>query len=176
LKDYSKNNLIEYLENINEWVGKIFGWLAILFTIIMLYEVVTRRFFGHPTVWATEVSTYIYGIYIMILIGYTLLHDGHVRVDILHSKFSSKTILIIDLVGFIVFFVPFIVGSLIGGYKFALQSLITLEKSGSIAGIILWPVKAAIPVGMLFALLQGILEFYKKINILRVSVKEVNNG
>ena len=172
LKNNNKNNLIEYLENINEWVGKIFGWLAIIFTIIMLYEVVTRRFFGKPTVWATETSTYVFGVYVMILIGYTLLHDSHVRIDILHSKFSSKTIVILDLIGYIVFFIPFIVGALIGGYKFALQSFMTLERSDSIAGIIIWPVKAAIPIGMLFALLQGILEFIKKINILSVSNKE----
>ena len=172
LKNNNKNNLIEYLENINEWVGKIFGWLAILFTVVMLYEVITRRFFGKPTVWATETSTYIFGFYIMILIGYTLLHDSHVRIDILNSKFSSKTIVILDLIGYIVFFTPFIVGALIGGYKFAIQSFITLERSGSIAGIILWPLKAAIPMGMLFALLQGILEFIKKVNILSVLIKE----
>jgi len=177
MKNYNKySKLIEYMEEINEWVGKIFGWLAILFTIIILYEVTTRRFFGQPTVWATEISTYIYGIYIMILIGYTLLHDGHVRVDILKSRFSLKKRIMIDLIGYIVFFMPFIVGALIGGYNFALKSFITMERSGSIAGIIVWPLKAAIPIGMLFALLQGILEFVKKLIDLSVLSKENRNG
>lgn len=177
MKNYNKYpNLIKYLEYTNEWVGKIFGWLAILFTVIMLYEVITRRFFGQPTVWATEVSTYIFGIYIMILIGYTLLHDGHVRVDILKSKFSLKSIIIIDLIGYVIFFIPFILGALIGGYSFALKSFITMERSSSIAGIIVWPLKVAIPVGMLFALLQGILEIIKRIIDLNVLSEEKRNG
>jgi len=142
----------------------------------MLYEVITRRFFGQPTVWATELSTYIFGIYIMILIGYTLLHDGHVRVDILKSKFSLKSIIIMDLIGYVIFFIPFILGALIGGYSFALKSFITMERSSSIAGIIVWPLKVAIPIGMLFALLQGILEIVKRIVDLSVLSEEKRNG
>jgi len=91
----------------------IFAWLIIPMCAIMTYEVVVRYGFNAPTIWANDLSKLIFGVYFVIGGGYTLVYDGHVRVDVLFRRLSLRKQAILNLVTSSVFFLPFVVVLLI---------------------------------------------------------------
>ena len=161
------DRFIKTVDIISEWCGKIFAWFIVVATLLMLYEVTTRRFFGEPTIWATEVTTMVFGAYFVMLMAYTLLHDRHVRMDVFSSKWSDQDRAYADIIGYLFFFSVFVGICLVGGFFYAKDSFLSKEGSGSILNAPLWPVKTAIPLGFAMLLFQGIVEFIKKIRFLR---------
>ena len=95
------------VDQISEWTGKIFMWLVIPLTILVVFEVISRRFFDAPHIWATEVTDFIYGPHFMLLAAYTLLYKAHVRIDVIYNRFSPRARGILDIITYMVFFFPF---------------------------------------------------------------------
>jgi TRAP-type mannitol/chloroaromatic compound transport system permease small subunit len=160
------NTFIQIVDEINRRVGVAISWLIIGATLLMLYEVVTRRFLGKPTVWAGEIVTMVYGAYFILLMGYTLLRNAHVRVDVFSSRWRPKAQAVSDILGYFLFFFLFAIVCFIGGIKFAWESWISKEGTGSILNAPLWPVKATIAVGFALLLLQGISQLVKRFTYL----------
>ena len=155
------------LDSIIEWSGRIFMWAIVPLTLLSVFEVVTRRFFGTPTIWSFEVIKQIYGFYFMMVAAYGLLHKSHVAIDIFTMKFSEKKRAVIDLLGYIVFFFPFVIVCLWKGYLYALDSWIMKETSWTIFSPPLYPIKTVIVISFLLLILQGVSECIKNVNILR---------
>ena len=118
---------------------------------------------------------YMHGIVFMLGIGYTLRHQGHVRVDILYARFSTRTRAIIDCLGTLVFLFPlglfFLIGSL--DYVYFSWSLIEVSaQPGGLPGV--FALKTLIPVMAFLLLLQGLAEFGRSIMILASSNPEAD--
>jgi TRAP-type mannitol/chloroaromatic compound transport system permease small subunit len=94
------------LDKVSEWTGRIFMWLIIPLTLVVVYEVVSTKFFNAPHIWAPEVIAYLYGPYFMMVAAYTLLYKAHVRIDIIYMKFSPRTRGILDCFTYLIFFSP----------------------------------------------------------------------
>ena len=71
------------LNNVSEWTGRIFMWLIIPLTLVVVYEVVSTKFFNAPHIWAPEVIAYLYGPYFMLVAAYTLLYKHSIFVCLL---------------------------------------------------------------------------------------------
>ncbi len=130
--------------------------------LIVAFEVVMRYVFSRPTIWALEVNQTLLCIYSALAGGYTLLHQGHVNVEIVYQYFGTKTRLVIDILTYFLFF-GFIIILLWQTWDMAIDSLIIRERSESLFGLPLYPAKISIVVGTLLILLQGIANFLRKV-------------
>jgi TRAP-type mannitol/chloroaromatic compound transport system permease small subunit len=155
--------ILNFMDNISEWTGRIFVWLIIPLTIVVVYEVVARRVFNAPHIWATEVTNYLYGPHFMLVAAYTLLHQAHVRIDIIYAKFSARTRGILDIITNLVFFFPFCTIVLYQGIIFAQTSWSIGETSESAALRITPLIKTVIPITFSLLLLQGLANFIRSI-------------
>ena len=156
-------SILNFIDNVSEWSGRIFVWLIIPLTIVVVYEVIARRIFNAPHVWSTEVTRYIYGPHFMLVAAYTLLHQAHVRIDIIYAKFSVRTRGILDIITNLVFFFPFCTIVFYQGIIFAHTSWSIGETSESAALRVVPLIKTAIPITFALLLLQGLANFIRSI-------------
>lgn len=150
------NKLIKIIDSINDKVGKVCSWAVVFLTLIVVYEVVMRRFLSSPTVWAFEISKQVFGFYCMIVTGYTLLYNSHVEINIFSNKLKKHQRNILEIICYLLFFLPFCLTIIIMGWSYAWQSFLFREDSGSAFGIILYPIKFIIPLSGLLLLMQGV--------------------
>ena len=147
----------------NEWIGRVDSLVIVPLVLVTIYEVVARKIFGSPTIWAFETSNMIYGFFFMMGLGFALLHGSHVNVDIFYRFLSVRGKAIMDIIGFIIFFFPFCLVVLYKGTLFSGQSWAMLEHSQSVFQVPLYPIKTVIPIMALTLLLQGTVVFIKKV-------------
>jgi TRAP-type mannitol/chloroaromatic compound transport system permease small subunit len=161
----AKNKWIAFakkIDGISDWTGRLFAWLVVPLTVLIVFEVITRRFFGAPTIWTFELSNFLYGGHFMLVAAYGLLYKAHVRIDIFVMRGSKRTQEIFDLISYFILFFPFIIVILYHGIDFAKDSWATLETSWSAWGPPLSPIKTVIPITAFLLLIQGISEVIKK--------------
>ncbi len=155
------------IDRISDCIGKIAMYLAMILLAVVVFEVISRRFFNAPTVWTYELSSMLFGAFIMFIMPYGMLHKVNVSVDLVTQKFSVKTRQIIDLATYFIFFFPFMLVLFYAGWKFALSSWQVQETSWSNWKPPLYHFKACIPVAAFFTILQGVSEFLKRLMILK---------
>ena len=156
-------SLLKFLDGFSEWSGRIFMWLVIPLAILVVFEVIARRFFDSPHVWSTEVIDFIYGPHFMLIAAYALLYKAHVRIDVIYDKFSPRTRGILDIITYMAFFFPFCIIVLYQGVIFAYTSWSISETSDSAALSILPLIKTVIPVSIGLLLIQGIATYIRAI-------------
>ncbi len=159
--------LAKKIDGMSEWTGKLFSWLVIPLTVLIVFEVFTRRFLNAPTIWTFELSNFLYGAHFMLVAAYGLLHKSHVCIDLFVIKGSKRLQVTLDLISYFILFFPLIAVLLYHGFVFAKDSWLTWETSWSAWGPPLYPIKTVIPITGLMLLLQGISEVIKKIVYLK---------
>ncbi|SOE17012.1 TRAP-type mannitol/chloroaromatic compound transport system permease small subunit [Hoeflea halophila] len=153
---------IHTIDTISEWVGRVVALLVVPIILAMVYEVIARKFFIAPTLWAFDISRMLYGMSFMLGAAYALMHGLHIRADFLYRNFEVRTQGRVDLVLYIVLFMPAMIFLLIAGYEFALKSVLQGERAGdSTWAPVVWPVKVALAVGVALLLVQGVSEILK---------------
>ena len=153
------------IDNISEWAGRIFSWIIVVLTILVILEVILRRFLGLPTIWNFEVTIQLYAFHFMIVSSYTLLSKSHVAIDILYGKLSRKTRAICDVITYATFFFPFLFVWLYQGIKYAAKSWAMHETSWSVFAPPLYPIKTVIPLVAFLLLIQGFAIFVRQLHI-----------
>ncbi|MGQ9694261.1 MAG: TRAP transporter small permease subunit [Thermodesulfobacteriota bacterium] len=161
-----KTFLLSFVDKLSEWTGKVTSYLVLLLTGTISYEVICRYALNAPTLWAQEVSTYIYGSFFMLGGAYVMLKDGHVRVDIFYSRLSTRGKAIIDLISFPIFFFLFIGILVWEGSKMAIWSWSIWEHTQSPWSPPIYPLKTVIPVAALLLLIQGLKRYILSIQML----------
>lgn len=155
--------LLKGCDTISEWSGRIFVWLIIPLSAVVLFEVISRRIFGSPHIWSTEVINFIYGPHFMLVAAYTLLHRGHVNIDIIYNRFSIRVRGVLDIFTHLLFFFPFCIIILYNGIIFAKTSWSMGETSESAALTIVPLIKTVIPVTFMLILIQGLANFIRSL-------------
>jgi len=151
------------MDGCSEWSGRIFVWLIIPLAVLVVFEVISRRFLDSPHIWSTEVIDFIYGPHFMLAAAYTLLYKAHVKIDVVYDNFSPRTRGILDIITYMVFFFPFCIIVLYQGVIFAHTSWAMGETSDSAALKVVPLVKTVIPVAMGLLLVQGIATYIRAI-------------
>lgn len=149
--------------SVNEVVGRVVSVMAIAFAAIIIYDVILRYAYNEPTRWAFDVSKQVFGFYFIMLGGYALRHNAHVRVDILTEKLSPGVQRWVDLLGYVIFFFPFAWIFLTRSWEFALRSWNQNEVTYGAIQMPVYPLKIAMCVAAGLLLLQGIAEVIKLI-------------
>lgn len=155
--------MIAIIDGINEVVGRIISLFAAVFAVIIIYDVFMRYVMVSPTLWAFDVTKMLYGFYFIMLGGYALRHQSHVRVDLLTERLSSPVRRWVEIAGYVIFFLPFSVIFMLYSWQFALRSLAQGEKTYGAVQLPVYPVKIAMGVAAFLLFLQGISELLKLI-------------
>ena len=158
-----------FIDSLSTWVGKSFAWLILVLTFGISYEVFVRYVLRAPTTWAFDFSYINYGAMFLMAGAYTLSRNGHVRADVLYRFWPPRRQASMDLVLYIIFFLPAVCAFIYSGYKYAYFSGSFREVSiFSPAGVPVFPLKALIPVTGVLLLLQGIAEITRCILCIRL--------
>lgn len=155
-------NLLLTIDRISTFVGQFFSWLIVALTLLISWEVFSRYVLDHPHSWAFDVMIIMYGTMFMMAGAYTLAKAGHVRGDVLYGFFEPRTQATIDLILFIIFFMPGVFALTYAGYFYAAESWAIRESSTITAeGPPLYPFKTMLPLAGAFLFLQGIVEIIR---------------
>jgi TRAP-type mannitol/chloroaromatic compound transport system permease small subunit len=151
-----------FIDKVSTFVGHAFSWLIVGLTLLISWEVFSRYALDHPHAWSFDVMIMLYGTLFMMAGAYTLSKNGHVRGDVLYGFFTPRTQATIDLVLYIVFFIPGVIALTYAGYYYAGDSWRINEHSNITAeGPPVYPFKTVIPVAGAFLLAQGIVEIIR---------------
>lgn len=153
--------LIRAIGAVNEWVGRIVAFLALVFAAIIVYDVFMRYALNDPTRWAFDVTKQLFGFYFILLGGYALRHQSHVRVDLLTERMRPAMRRWVDLAGYLIFFFPFTWVFFSRSWDFAARSWAQGETTYGSVQMPVYPLKAAMCVAAGLLLLQGICEALK---------------
>jgi TRAP-type mannitol/chloroaromatic compound transport system permease small subunit len=155
------------VDRLSTWLGQAFAWLIVLLTLMISWEVFSRYVLNDPHDWALNAQIMMYGTLFMMAGAYTLSKSGHVRGDVLYGFFSPRTQATIDLVLYIVFFLPGIVALTWAGWTYFNESLAIREKTFSATPLPLYPFKFVIPFSGALLLMQGLVEIVRCILCIR---------
>jgi len=151
------SRMADLIDNLNDWVGTRIAWLALLMVLVQALVVLQRYIFGINFIWMQESVTYMHGLLFMLAAGYTLLHGGHVRVDIFYRDAPDKTKALIDFIGSYIFIFPVMILILILSFPYVRLSWMVKEGSLETSGIQgIYLLKAVILVFAALLLLQGL--------------------
>ncbi len=161
------NAIAKAIDAINELFGRIIAPLIAIITLIVLYDIVSRFFFGRPSDWAFDVTKMLFGAHFMLMAAYGLRHHAHVEVDVVKRLLSRKKQAVLDLIGYLVFFVPFIWLLLTYGWRFFERSFSRGETTYGMVSIPVYPVKGVIVLAAVLILLQAVAIVLRAIMQLR---------
>ncbi|MFW6080448.1 MAG: TRAP transporter small permease subunit [Desulfosalsimonas sp.] len=147
--------ILRFADTVNDWSGKFVSFALYIGIILLCYEVVARYIFNSPTVWAHGYSQRLYGSYFILIGGFTLLNDGHVRVDLIYNHLSLRWRALLDILNYslLLIWAAFITRE---GFFFFLTSWRYRETDEMSLAHPVYPVKFLLFVGMLLILIQGI--------------------
>jgi TRAP-type mannitol/chloroaromatic compound transport system permease small subunit len=160
--------LLHTIDGISTFAGKAAAWLIMGLMTLVCVEVFKRYIMNMPTAWIFDASNMMYGSLFMLCGAYTLAQNGHVRGDFLYSSMRPRTQAALDLVLYIVFFLPGIAALAYAGWDYAGDSWRIREHSNVTAdGPPVYHFKAMIPLAGALLLLQGAAEIMRAILCLR---------
>jgi len=154
--------VLKAIESITNWSGKIVSYLVWIGAIMLSWEVVARYWFNAPTVWAHGYSQRLFGTYFILIGAFTLLRGGHVRVDLITSRFSFKTRKLFDLLnyGFLILWAVVLIRE---GWLFFLDSWSMREVDEMVLAHPVYPYKFMLLLGSVLILLQGVVSVIETI-------------
>src|SRR3954469_6895262 len=154
--------VLHTIDGISTWVGKAAAWLMVVLMTVVCIEVFKRYFLNAPTAWIFDAENMLYGTCFMLCGAYTLAQNAHVRGDFLYSSMRPRTQAGLDLVLYIVFFIPGIAALIYSGWVFAVESWTINEHSNVTAnGPPVWQFKFMIPLAGLMVMIQGFAEIIR---------------
>ena len=151
------SNIARGIDILNEWIGRGVSWVTLGLVLVVFIDVVMRYLLNTSFVFTQELEWHLFAFIFLIGAGYTLLHDGHVRVDIIYQRLGFKGKAWLNLLGVIVFLIPGCLMVISTSFKFAYNSFLMLDGSPDPGGIpFRFILKGCITAGFLLLLLQGL--------------------
>jgi TRAP-type mannitol/chloroaromatic compound transport system permease small subunit len=164
----SVQGFLHTVDAISTWVGKAAAWLIILLMTVVCVEVFKRYLLNMPTSWIFDVNNMMYGSLFMLAGAYTLAQNAHVRGDFFYSSMKPRTQATLDLILYIIFFIPGIAALCYAGFYYAADSWRIAEHSNVTAdGPPVYHFKAVIPVAGALLMLQGVAEIVRCVVCIR---------
>lgn len=155
------------IDRVNTAIGRSVSWLILLAVLVSAGNAIVRKVFNTSSNMWLELQWYLYGAAFLGAAAYTLLENEHIRIDLVYGMWSRKVQHWIDLIGAVLFLMPFVILMIYYLYPWTMRSFERGEISSSAGGLILWPAKATLLVGFILLFFQGISEIIKKIAVMR---------
>jgi TRAP-type mannitol/chloroaromatic compound transport system permease small subunit len=155
------------VDRFSTFVGQACAWSVVVLTGLITAEVFSRYVLNAPHAWVLDAQIMLYGLLFMTAGAYTLSKNGHVRGDVLYGFFRPRTQATIDLILYILFFLPGIFALTWAGWSFANDSLAIREQTFNADPLPVYPFKFVIPIAGGVLLLQGIVEIVRCVMCIR---------
>ena len=164
----SVQGFLHTIDEISTWVGKLAAWLIVVLMTVVCVEVFKRYILNAPTAWIFDFNNMLYGTLFMLCGAYALAQNAHVRGDFLYSSMRPRVQAGLDLVLYIVFFIPGIAALIYSGFTFAMKSWAINEHSNVTSeGPPVYHFKAMIPLAGALVMLQGFAEIVRSVVCLK---------
>ncbi len=155
-------SFLHTIDEISTWIGKAFAWLIVVLMTVVCVEVLKRYILNAPTAWIFDFTNMLYGTLFMLCGAYALAQNAHVRGDFLYSSMRPRVQATLDLVLYLVFFIPGIAALIYSGFTFAMESWAINEHSNVTSeGPPVYHFKAMIPLAGVLVMLQGFAEIVR---------------
>ena len=155
------------IDALNERIGRIVIWLVLIMALVSASNAVARYLFNLSSNAWLELQWYLFAAVFLLCAGYTLLHNEHIRIDVVSSRLSRRTQLWIDVFGTVFFLLPVTISIMVLSWPIFTNAWVSHEISGNAGGLIRWPARLMVPAGFFLLSLQGISELIKRIAVLR---------
>ena len=145
------------LETLVRFFGKIGAWLSIPLIFIIIFDIITRRFFILGSTKIQEMEWHLHTAIFMLALGFAYIKNSHVRIEIIREKYSSTLKSFFEVIGILFFLVPYTCMIIYYGFDFVSRSYNLNEVSSALTGLShRWIIKSFIPLGMLLLFLAGV--------------------
>jgi TRAP-type mannitol/chloroaromatic compound transport system permease small subunit len=158
--------LSRLIDWINERVGRVVMWLVLFAVLISAGNAIVRKVFNTSSNAMLEIQWYLFAALFMLAAGYTFLRNEHVRIDLVNARLSPRAQNVVDVFGILFFLLPMACLILWLSWPIVMLSLSSGEMSQNAGGLIRWPVKMTLPVGLALLVLQAVSELIKRIAFL----------
>ena len=153
---------ITTIDKFSKLIGNIVCWITIPLILGMVYEVLARKLFLSPTIWAYDMSRFFYGALFMLGAGYALSKGVHIRADFLYRNFKIKNQGRVDFWLYLLFYFPGLSVFLYMTVIFLQESIMRNERGMDTTWMpYMWPIKSCLLIGIIFLLIQGVSELFK---------------
>jgi len=159
--------LSRLIDRATEWVGRWVAWLVLAAVLISALNAAVRKAFNTSSNAYLEIQWYLFAAVFLLAAGYTMLRQGHVKIDVISGRFSKRTQIWIDIIGLAGFVLPLVYVVIQLSVPLAIRSYVMNEYSSNAGGLIRWPVFALLPLGFALLGIQAISELIKRIAFLR---------
>lgn len=154
------------IDALNEAVGRVVLWLILIMVLVSSANAVSRYLFNVSSNAFLELQWYLFAAVFLFCAGYALKHNEHIRIDVISSRFSPRTRAWIDMFGTTFFLFPVMGYMMWLSWPAFVNAWVSGELSSNAGGLIRWPARLMIPVGLFLLVLQGVSELIKRIAFL----------
>ncbi len=155
------------IDALNERVGRLIYWLILAAVLVSAGNALVRYSLNTSSNAWLEIQWYLFSAVFLFGAGYTLLHNQHVRIDIISGRMSKRSQTWIEILGTVFFLLPMAIAILWLSWPVFLDAYRLNEVSTNAGGLIVWPARLMVPAGFLLLVLQGFSELIKRIAFLR---------
>lgn len=155
------------IDRVNTVIGRSVSWLILAAVLVSAGNAIIRKVWSISSNAWLELQWYLFGAAFLLAAAYTLLENEHIRIDIFYGGRSRRTQHWIDLIGHLLFLMPFVILMIWLMVPWLERSILSGERSMNAGGLILWPAKALLLAGFTLLFFQGISEIIKKIAVMR---------
>ena len=159
--------LSRLIDRLNEFVGRWLAWLVLVAVLISAANAVVRKAFNTSSNAYLEIQWYLFSAVFLVAAGYTMLRQGHVKIDVISGRFSKRTQIWIDIVGLAAFVLPLVYTVIQLSWPLVVRAYVMNEYSSNAGGLIRWPVFALLPLGFALLGLQAVSELIKRFGFLK---------
>lgn len=158
--------LSRLIDGLTEFIGKWSIWLVLIVTLISAFNAVMRFTINYSSNAWLEIQWYLFAAIFLLMAGYALLRNAHVRIDLVFGHVSPRARSWIDIFGTIFFLAPMVIATIWLSIPLIENSIAINEQSSNAGGLVRWPVKMLLPIGFGLLLLQAVSELIKRVGFL----------
>jgi len=159
--------LSRLIDGLNERIGRLVYWLVLVMVLVSAANATMRYTLDLASNAWLELQWYLFAAVFLLCSGYTLLHNEHIRIDVIAGRLSRRTQAWIDIVCTLCFLLPMAAYMVWLSWPIFMNAWNSNEVSGSAGGLIRWPARALVPAGFFLLTLQGVSELIKRVAFLK---------
>ena len=159
--------LSRLIDALNERVGRFTMWLVLVMVLVSAANATSRYALDRASNAWLELQWYLFAAVFLLCAGYTLLHNEHIRIDVISGRLSRRAQTWIDIFGTVFFLLPMAGFMVWLSWPIFMNAWNSGEVSSSAGGLIRWPARLLVPVGFFLLSLQGVSELVKRVAFLR---------
>ena len=162
------------IDSLTERVGRLTYWLILVAVLVSTANAIMRYAFNSSSNAWLEIQWYLFSAVFLFGAGYALLHNQHVRIDVISGHLSARTRAWIDVLGTLLFLLPMAIAIMWMSWPVFVDAYQRDEVSTNAGGLTIWPARLMLPVGFFLLILQGLSELIKRVAFLRGLIPDPN--